>query len=80
MDSKAIILLGLFELIGMVFIVTLWVQRRMGVVGRLFWSVILLVPGFGLLFYGFIRSEPESHSYDAPESTGLSDPGSGDGH
>ena len=33
----------------------------MSVVSRCFWSVVLLVPLFGWLFYGFVVTDPDEH-------------------
>jgi uncharacterized membrane protein len=82
--------LSLAEVVALVVIVRLWMNRRHNFVPRLLWSVVLLVPLFGLLAYVFLRSEPEAHPYNIPDTyqTGSSsaDTGghsgghSGDGH
>ena len=76
LDTKAIVILSVCELAALIAIVRLWSRkRRMRVITRLLWSVVLLIPFFGLLFYGFTRSDPEGHSDDLPESTHGSDGG-----
>jgi hypothetical protein len=62
MNTFAIILLGLLEMIAWVVIVRLWLRRRHRILPRILWSVVLLVPLFGLVFYGFIASDLEKHS------------------
>ena len=76
LDTSAIVALSICELVALIAIVRLWSgKRRMHAVARLLWSVVLLVPFFGLLFYGFTRSDPEGHSDGLPESTHGTDPG-----
>src|SRR3954465_5413844 len=77
-DMKAGLVLGVCELAALFVIMRLWSRkRRMRVIPRLLWSVVLLIPFFGILFYGFTRSDPEAHSDDVPDSTYGTD---GSGH
>lgn len=70
LETKAIVILSVCELAAIIAIVRLWSsKRRMPVFTQLLWSVVLLIPFFGLLFYAFTRSDPERHSDDLPEST-----------
>jgi hypothetical protein len=76
LDASAIVILSVCELAALIAIVRLWTRKhRMHVVVRLLWSIVLLMPFFGLLFYGFTRSDPGGHSDDVPDSTYGSDPG-----
>ena len=81
-NTWAIILFSLSEIVALVVIVRLWMRRRVKLVPCLFWSVVLLVPVFGLLAYLFLHEEPEAHPYAAPNSwTGYNGADDfGDGH
>ena len=77
MSTPRILLLGVLELIALIAIVRLWRKRRHGrPIIRLVWSVILLVPLFGILAYGFLTVDPDEHPdetdsmRDAAESAG----------
>jgi hypothetical protein len=62
MDKIFAILLLVAELGGVVVIVQLWTHApRPPLISRLLWSVILILPVFGLLFYIFLREVPEPH-------------------
>jgi hypothetical protein len=62
MDSLTIICLSVFEAVAIWIIVRLWIRkRRMSIVPRVFWSVILLIPVFGLMLYFFICSDGEKN-------------------
>ena len=75
-DIPMIVALSICEFVALIAIVHLWFRkRRMRIITRLLWSVVLLVPVFGVLFYGLTRSDPESHSDDVPDSTYGTDPG-----
>ena len=75
-DTPSLVILGLCELLALVAIIHLWFRKRqMRVITRLFWTIVLLVPFFGVLFYSFTRSDPRAHSDNVPESTYGSDPG-----
>jgi hypothetical protein len=75
-DTPTIVALSLCEVVALVAIVHLWIRRRRTrLITRLLWSVVLLVPLFGVLFYGLTRSDPEAHSDGVPESTYGTDPG-----
>lgn len=61
MDKVLTILLLVAELIGVAAIVHLWAHvPKPSLTSRLFWSLLLLLPVFRLLFYLFLREEPES--------------------
>jgi hypothetical protein len=63
MSTLQIIGLVVLESISVFLIVRLWRRRRrMSVLSRCFWSVVLLVPLFGWLFYGFVVTDPDEHS------------------
>jgi hypothetical protein len=57
MDTFVIIVLSLLEVVALYTIGRLWLRRRLRIVPRIFWSVVLLVPLFGLLMFVFIVSE-----------------------
>jgi 4-amino-4-deoxy-L-arabinose transferase-like glycosyltransferase len=63
MSTPQIIGLGGLECISVLIIIRLWrKKRRMSIWSRCFWSVVLLVPLFGWLFYGFVVTDPDEHS------------------
>ena len=63
LDSSAILVLSLCEVAAVSVILHLWLRkRRMRIVTRVLWSLVLLVPLFGVLFYGLTRSDPDAHS------------------
>ena len=58
MDTFTFIILLVFEIIGVCFSVQLWSKPKpMKIVPRIFWSVVLLVPVFGLLMFIFITND-----------------------
>ncbi len=67
MKVFAIIVLALLELAAFFAIARLWQQKRRHWASKLSWSVLILVPFFGLLFYGFLTTMPasqEDHTED----------------
>jgi hypothetical protein len=80
-DTSTIVLVSLSELVALVVTVRLWMRRRAKFWPRLLWSIVLLVPFFGLMMYLFIHEEPESHPYmtgDGGWNVGGDGHGSGD--
>jgi hypothetical protein len=79
LDTPTIVALSICEFVALFTIVNLWSRkRRMHVVIRLLWSVVLLVPLFGVLFYGLTRSDPEAHADDVGDHSsggGVGDTG-----
>jgi hypothetical protein len=64
------IILVILECCGLVAAVHLWTRKpRPPLVGRVFWSLALIVPVFGVLFYVFIRTEPESNPENSTNGT-----------
>jgi hypothetical protein len=65
MEDKSLIILGcVSEILALIVIVRLWMRRPVKFVSSLFWSVVLLVPFFGLIAYFFLREGSDSHSED----------------
>ena len=60
-NTLAVILGSLSEVVALIFIARLWTRRRAKFVPRLLWSVLLLVPFFGLMVFLFLHEEPEGH-------------------
>jgi hypothetical protein len=59
MNTSQLIIGGL-EIIGLVMMVRIWQKRRhKNAAVRLIWSVILLVPLFGILAYVFLNENPD---------------------
>jgi hypothetical protein len=79
LDTPTIIALSICEFVALLTIVNLWFRkRRMRVITRLLWSVVLLVPLFGVLLYGLTRSDPEAHGEDVGDHSsggGVGDTG-----
>lgn len=62
MDKLSVILFLVAELVAVAAIVYLWARSpKPSLTGRILWSILLLVPVFGLIFYFFLREEPEPH-------------------
>jgi uncharacterized membrane protein YgcG len=81
MNLLQIILFGVLEIVALIVIVRLWLRRRVKLVPRLLWSVVLLVPFFGLVAYVFLHEETEGHPYTSGDSgwnVGSSGNGGGD--
>ena len=55
------ILLVAAEVVAIVAIIHLWIRRQMRWGTKLFWTVFLLIPFLGLLFYEFLTNDPEPH-------------------
>jgi hypothetical protein len=72
MNWFAITILALLELAAIVTIVRLWRNRHRHWVSNLFWSIFLLLPCFGLLFYGFLAITPPSQSDHTEDRMGAS--------
>ena len=80
MDTFTIIAGAVLELVALIVIVRLWVRRRMRIIPRIFMSIILLVPFFGLLIYAFVgidlgRNPDRMHTQT--DSDAFSDGGGG---
>jgi hypothetical protein len=62
MNKLLIFLLLAAEFVGVAAIVRLWAHApKPSLTSRLLWSLLLTLPVFGLLFYLFLREEPEPH-------------------
>ena len=79
LDTPTIVALSICEFVALLTIAHLWFRKhRMRVVTRLLWSIVLLVPLFGVLFYGLTRSDPEAHWEDVGDHSsggGVGDTG-----
>lgn len=55
MTRPQIIVFGLLELAALAVVVRLWIKKKhRNAWVRLLWSLVLLVPVVGLMFYGFL--------------------------
>jgi bacteriorhodopsin len=63
MDTLVILVLCALEVIALFTLVRLWLRRRMRMVPRIFWSLLMLVPLFGLVMFIFIQSNLEPNPY-----------------
>ena len=79
MDKFAIIVLAILEVVALIVIARLWLQRRHRIIHRILWSLLLLVPLFGLLMYGFLVSDLDKNP-DRMDSIADSDAFYGGGH
>ncbi len=62
MDKLLIVLLVVAEIVAVGIVVHLWVHApKPSLTNRLLWSLLLMLPVFGVLFYLFLREEPEPH-------------------
>jgi len=72
MNLFVIIVLGVLEMVALVVVIRLWLRRRLRLLPRIFWSIVLLIPLVGLLTYGFVMSNLEKNP-DKMETTADSD-------
>lgn len=64
---------GALEIVALYLIFRLWRRRSLGLISRVVWTLILLVPLIGLLIYGLIMCDPNdevagSSSHDAEDN------------
>jgi bacteriorhodopsin len=72
MDKLTIIAGAILELVALIVIIRLWLQRRVRIFPRIFFSIVLLIPFFGLLIYAFVASDLEKNP-DRTDSQSDSD-------
>jgi L-asparagine transporter-like permease len=53
---------ALLEISAIVIVIRMWLRKRGRWVGRLFWTILLLIPVVGLLFYKFLTLNPEARA------------------
>lgn len=72
MNTGQILFFATFEVVGLIVVFRLWNNRwhRSRLAGVL-WSLVLLVPAFGLLAYFFLRDSPDEHSDECNDTTGV---------
>ena len=83
MTTKQLILGSVFEVISLIVVVRIWLKRyHKSRVARLFWSIVLLVPFFGLIAYYFLTEAPDRHPDYIGSMDGSADdaPGPDGGH
>lgn len=67
-----IVLCALWAWVSITLVVRLWlVHRKATFVKKFLWSLMLLVPLFGWMFYGGFFQTPGYHNIPAPESPGT---------
>jgi hypothetical protein len=71
MQWLIITVIALFEIVAIIAIIRLWRQKRRHWASKLFWSVLLVIPVFGLLFYGFITITPEAQEDHTEDRIGA---------
>lgn len=72
MNSGLAVFLAALEVICLVVVVLLWKNRwHRSRLARVLWSLVLLVPAFGLLAYFFLRQTPDEHSDECNDTTGA---------
>jgi hypothetical protein len=57
MDARTL-LVALCEAAGLFLIWRLWRRRNTSLAFRILWSLVLLIPAFGIVFYGLLLSDP----------------------
>ena len=55
-------LTALLELAAVVTVIRLWLRKQGRWITRFLWTILLPIPVFGLLFYLFVRLNPEPHN------------------
>jgi hypothetical protein len=74
MSASQIALLSVSEAIAAIFIVRLWRRGlKRGMLAKIFWSAILLIPVLGLIAYGFCAVNPDEHPYDTDTTSGSAE-------
>ena len=68
LTNSQIILLVALECVSVCLVYRLWRRPKLATWRRLFWTIVLLVPIFGWLWYGFVAANPSAHSDDLPEA------------
>jgi TctA family transporter len=58
----------LLELVALLAIVRLWQEKRRNRFSKLAWSVLLLIPILGFIFYGFLKISPDSQEDHTEDS------------
>jgi hypothetical protein len=71
MNWLIITVMGSLELAAFYAIIKLWRQKRRGWMAKSFWSIVLLLPVLGLLFYGFLSVNPDSQSDHTEDRIGA---------
>lgn len=70
-QTSEIILIALLELVGLLLISHLWLRRKkVALLAKCFWTIVLLVPALGPIFYGFSGITQNPHGDDPPDTTG----------
>lgn len=82
MTTFQLLALGLLEALGLSMAVRLWMKKpRPSLLRRVAVSIVLLVPGIGLLLYGFLSVGVSDTHGENPASLSDADYGAGDsGH
>ena len=73
MNAFAIMLLSILEVVALVVITRLWLRRRHRLVPRVLWSLILLIPLFGVLMYVFFLLSDFEKNPDRTDTQSDSD-------
>jgi len=72
MTTEKLILGGVFELVALIIVFRIWLKRcHKSFIARLLWSLVLLVPFFGLVAYFFLTDGPDRHPYDSDTMSGT---------
>ena len=81
MDTLIVTSFFVVEVVSLSIIINLWLRRRMHIILRMFWSVLLLVPFFGLLMFVFVVSDldPNPEKTDTGSDSDAFDGGGGHG-
>jgi uncharacterized membrane protein len=78
--SIAIAAAALWAFVSLCLIARLWVfHRRAGTISKLVWSIVLLIPLFGWLFFAAFHRVPEALSWTGHAEHGRDAPYAGSG-
>ena len=62
--------LVVLEVVSVLAVAHLWSRRQIGLLAKALWTVFLLIPVLGPLFYGFVTLSPEAHG-EHPRPFGI---------
>jgi hypothetical protein len=71
MQTPQIIVIVLLESVSLLAIGHLWLRRKkVALLSKCFWTIVIVVPALGPIFYGFSAITQNEHGDDPPDTTG----------
>jgi hypothetical protein len=71
LQTSEIILIASLESVSLLAIGHLWLKRKkVALLAKCFWTIVLVVPALGLILYGFSVITQDPHGDDPPDTTG----------